>query len=100
MSEVARPSKAKSIRMSEGVFEKEIHDKLGIDSREVCLRLERIRTADGEPVSCSIDYIPRKVFGYTELTEAMFEKSLVHTMETSFCSHSVLNDIPCSCCGG
>ncbi len=79
--------KAKSIRMSEGVFEKEIHDKLGIDSREVCLRLERIRTADGEPVSCSIDYIPRKVFGYTELTEAMFEKSLVHTMETSFGVH-------------
>ncbi|MDI9484047.1 MAG: GntR family transcriptional regulator [Candidatus Wallacebacter cryptica] len=87
----------RDIQIREDVFAPEIHEQLGIGPQEACVRLERVRTADGEPVSYSVDYIPRRVFGYTVLTEEMFAGSLVQVLETHFnhrISYSMTNLIP------
>lgn len=87
----------KSIRMQEGAFEPEVHRDLNIAETDLCVKLERVRTADDETVSYSVDYIARWVFGYTELKEEMFEGSLVKQLETTFgvhVSYSMTNLVP------
>lgn len=81
VEEIAKKVGSKLLRLEEGTFSREIHHKLHIGEEELCIRLERIRTADCDPVSYSVDYVPRRVFGYTKLSAALFSGSLVHLME-------------------
>ncbi len=85
------------IGLNERLFDEEIHSKLNIGTQELVVRLERIRLADGEPVSYSLDYIARRLFGYTALRKETFMGSLVDSLETVYnvrISYSLTNLVP------
>jgi GntR family transcriptional regulator len=52
-----------------------VADALGLPPRSEVVRLERVRTADGEPVIFSIDYFPGDVVG-AELDEERLQHSI------------------------
>lgn len=99
---IAKKVGTRILGFQEGTFGKEVHLRLQISEDELCVRLERVRTADLDPVSLSLDYIPRRVFGYRELTREHFSGSLVRFMEES-CGVRVLYSkthlIPVVACG-
>lgn len=75
---------AEVLELSDGSFEEEIHAQLGLEINEACVKLERLRLADGKPVSYIINHFPRHLFGNTVLHEDLFNESLVVLLEEQF----------------
>ncbi|NMB12108.1 MAG: GntR family transcriptional regulator [Firmicutes bacterium] len=84
IAESGRKPGARVLSLNEGTFGSNIHARLKIAGDEACMRLERVRTADGDPMSYVIDYVPRKRFGDKVVKPEMFSESLVVLLEEEF----------------